>query len=211
MGLARTTVFAADECNYSGDSDVSGHPLCSRLSAIGAALLWCALGVSPSVLAESASAPALKAAFLFNFVKFSEWPPDALPAGGPVILCVADDPPLADALQEIVKNQSIDGHSLVVRRQAIDASMRSCHLVYASGLDSRRSTQLIDLLKDAPVLSVSDVDQFAPLGGVAQFFTDHGKMRFAVNLQSMQRAHLRLSSRLLSLATIAKDARSGQP
>jgi hypothetical protein len=187
------------------------QPLGHRLPAIGAALLWCALGLTSSVCAESASAPALKAAFLFNFVKFSEWPPDALPAGGPVALCVVDDAPLAEALQEIVQSQTIDGHALVVRRQAIDPSMRSCHLLYASGLDARKSTRLIELLKDAPVLTVSDVEQFAPLGGVAQFFTEHAKMRFAVNLQSMQRAHLRLSSRLLSLATMAKDARSAQP
>jgi hypothetical protein len=181
------------------------------MCAVGAALLWCALGLFSPPVAESASLPALKAAFLFNFVKFAVWPAEALSLDDPIALCVVDDDALVQSLQEIVKGQTIGGHRLAVRRQTMDASMRSCHLVYAAGLDIHQSTQLIELLKDAPVLTVSDVDKFAPLGGIAQFVTDHGKIRFTVNLESVQRAHLRLSSRLLSLATIIKDARTVQP
>jgi hypothetical protein len=180
---------------------LTGH----RIGAVGAALLWCALGVTSPLAAQTASAAALKAAYLLNFVKFSEWPADALTAGGPIVFCVIGDDAIEGSLKEIIKGQTVDGHSLVVRHQSLDVSMRSCHVLYAGGFDTKRSTQLIELVKDASVLTVGDSEQFPRMGGVAQFFAEDGKMRFAVNLQSMQRARLRLSSRLLQLAKIIKD------
>jgi hypothetical protein len=176
-----------------------------RIGAIGAALLSCALGVASPLAAQTASATALKAALLLNFVKFSEWPADTLAVGGPIVLCVIGDDTIEGSLREIVKGQAVDGHSLVVRHQSMEASMRSCHVLYAGGLDTKRSAQLIELVKDATVLTVGESEQFPRIGGVAQFFADDGKMRFAVNLESVQRARLRLSSRLLGLAKIVKD------
>jgi hypothetical protein len=196
--------------SLSGDSDMRSCQVGPRVGAIGAALLWCALGVASPLAAQTAPASALKAALLLNFVKFSEWPADALTAGGPIVFCVIGDDAIEQSLKEIIKGQTIDGHSLVVRHQGIDISMRSCHLLYAANFDAKRSTQLIEMVKAAAVLTVGDADHFTRLGGVARLFTVHGKMRFAVNLESVQRSGLRLSSRLLGLATITNDASSVQ-
>jgi hypothetical protein len=155
--------------------------------------------------AQSATAAALTSAFLYNFAKFTEWPPDSLTPGQRLTLCVIGDNAVADALGLTIKGHAIEGHELTVEVLKADASARPCHLLYASGLDEKRSLQLIENLKAAPVLSASDADKFAELGGVAQLILESGRMRFVINISAAQRARLQLSSKLLSLARIVKD------
>jgi hypothetical protein len=78
--------------------------------------------------------------------------------------------------------------------------------LFVQGLGAKQSIELLQQLKGATVFTVGDEEPFAELGGVANFFVEGSRMRFAVNLQSAQRAHVQLSSRLLALAKIVKDA-----
>lgn len=154
--------------------------------------------------AQNATVSALKAAFLFNFAKFAEWPLDALPAERKLMLCVVNDPRFAFTLKETVRGHAIDGHELAVASIALDDPLGSCHVAYLAGIDVREMGRLLDSLRGAPILSVSDVDSFAESGGVAQFFVEGGRMRFVVNVKSAERARLRLSSKLLALAKITR-------
>jgi hypothetical protein len=88
------------------------------------------------------------------------------------------------------------------------ATLAACHLLYASGLDATRSAVLLESIKRTPVFTVSDLDEFTELGGVAHLFVENGTMRFAINPEAAQRAGLHLSSKLLSLARIVKDDRN---
>jgi hypothetical protein len=155
--------------------------------------------------AQSASEPTLKAAFLYNFAKLTEWPSDALPVNAPLQLCIAGDWRVAKALEETSKNRDVDGHPLLVRKMDLQGPIQSCHVLYADDLDAKRTAQLLDRLKGIPVLTVSDFDSFAQLGGAANLLIEDGRMRFAVNADAAQRNKLRLSSRLLSLAKMVKD------
>ncbi len=155
--------------------------------------------------AQSATAPALTSAFLYNFAKFTEWPADALAPGQRLALCVLGDNAVASALEQIIRGHSIESHELTVELLKSDASARSCHVLYLSGLDEKRSLQVIDSLKAAPVLTASDAVRFAEVGGVAQLILEDGRMRFTINVTAAQRARLQLSSKLLSLARIIKD------
>lgn len=159
-----------------------------------------------TVLAQTATAPALKAAFLFNFAKFTEWPAEALRPGSTMVLCVAGEPRVSKALEEATAGREVEGHPLTTRTVEIDGPVQSCHMLYVEEADNRRAQQLVERVKDKPVLTVSDLGSFAQMGGVANLFVEDGRMRFAVNVDSMQRSKLRLSSRLLSLAKIVKDA-----
>ena len=161
------------------------------------------LGLAPDALAQSASEPALKAAFLYNFAKFAEWPADAAPSD-PLTICVFGDTPIADALDETVKGRTVDGRKTVVVRVKPEG-FRGCHVLYLAGLDSKRAQAIVDDLKGAPVLTVGDREQFAQGGGIAGLFVEQGRMRFAINVEAAQRGRLRISSRLRSLAKIVKD------
>lgn len=178
-----------------------------RRRLIGAALAaLCGVAAAALAVAQTASAPALKAAFLFNFAKFTEWPADVLRPGAPLVLCVAGEPRVSKALEEATAGRDVEGHPLTTRSIDIDGPVQSCHILYIEAFDNRKALDLLERIKGRPVLTVSDLGTFAELGGVANLFVEDGRMRFAVNVESAQRSKLRLSSRLLSLAKIVKDA-----
>jgi uncharacterized protein DUF4154 len=169
-------------------------------------LLWCA-----PVRAQGVTAPALKAAFLYNFANFTEWPADSLAPGQRLSLCVLGDNAVADALEQTIKGRGVDNHELTVTViKAADGAMLSCHLLYVSALDAKQSAHLLEALTSSSVFTVGDGDRFAETGGVAQLILENGRMRFAVNVGAARRARLKISSKLLSLARIIKDPNDGQ-
>ena len=168
------------------------------------------LSVSFRAYAQTATAATITSAFLYNFAKFTEWPPDTLAAGQRIALCVIGDNAVGDALEQTIKGHAIESHELTVEMVRADGNLRSCHLLYVSGLDAKRSLHLIESLKAAPVFTASDADKFAELGGVAQLTLENGRMQFAINVAAAQRARLQLSSKLLSLAQIIKEERHVQ-
>jgi hypothetical protein len=95
-----------------------------------------------------------KAAFLFNFAKFAEWP--VLPSGGPIVLCVVGNDPVAVALAETVRGQNIGGHPLDVLRPPDSSARRTCQLLFITDADARRSSAGLSAIKAAPVLTISD-------------------------------------------------------
>ena len=152
--------------------------------------------------AQDVTEPALKAAFIYNFAIFTEWPADVVPAAGPVVVCVLGDAAVGDALEQAVKGRVVDGHSMAVSIVAPAGPHRECHVLYVSGVTAGQAAQLVAGLRDVPVLTISDVEGFADLGGIAQFFFEHGRLRFSVDVGSAGRARLQISSRLLALAKL---------
>ena len=153
---------------------------------------------------QAVAESALKAAFLYNFVKFTEWPSGAIADGAPIVLCVAD-PNVADALDQTVLGHSVDGHPLTVTRVKADSAPHGCAVLYVSGESDKRLNALLAGMRGQSVLSVSDAPGFIAQGGVAYFYIEDSKMRFAINPDAAERAHLRLSSRLLSLAKLVRS------
>jgi hypothetical protein len=171
-----------------------------------------ATGVAIELLSAAAdgqgvAAPELKAAFLLNFAKFAVWPDEALAADAPLNVCVVGQPAIADALWRLTEGQTIGRRELKVLAIGADAPLRACHVLYVENLDTRRTARLIESVKGVPILTVGHSPGFAVAGGIAEFFVDGGKMRFAVNVEAAQRARVQLSSRLLGLAKIVRDDR----
>jgi hypothetical protein len=159
----------------------------------------------PAALAQDVTESSLKTAFIHNFVKFTVWPPDVLPPAAPLVACVLGDAAFVGVLANHVKGHPVDGHAIVVSGIASDGMLRSCHLLYVTGIAAKAAARAVSVLADAPVLTLSDVDQFARIGGMAQLYVEDGTLRFRVNLNTTKRSGLQLSSRLLSLATIVQD------
>ena len=171
-----------------------------RLAGLLAALAL----VTSSAVAQTASPTELRAAFVFNFAKFTEWPPATVAADAPISICVVDDEQASDMFRSVVKGRSVGTHGLAVRSRALNDNLRDCQVVYAPDLDARRARTLLAQVGDSPVLTISDYDQFARMGGVANFVVVDGMMRFAINVESTQRARLKVSSRLLALANVVR-------
>jgi hypothetical protein len=158
--------------------------------------------VTPS--AQDVTESALKAAYIYNFAKFTEWPADVVGAAEPLALCVFGDADVGIALKRAVKDRVLSGHPMAVSHTAAPAAgagpQRQCHVIYVSGMTAAEAADVIAGVRDAPVLTLSDVDGFTERGGIAQFFYLNGRLHFTIQLESVKRARLRISSQLLSMA-----------
>jgi hypothetical protein len=152
-----------------------------------------------AVVAQDVTEPALKAAFIYNFARFTTWPADA-PAGDSFVICVLNDAAVAEALQRAVAGRSLAERPVVVNAVAAAAPKRACRVLYIAGLPVAQVTTVVSELHDAPVLTISNLDGFASAGGMTQFFFEHGQLRFRIHLESAKRAGLQISSRLLIMA-----------
>jgi hypothetical protein len=162
----------------------------------------------PVVHAQTAAAAEVKAAWLINFAKFTEWP--ALSSGSAArVLCVVGDDRVSAALTEAVRGQSAEGRPLTSVRVTPDADARTCHVLFVSDVALRTSRAVLDSVRTLPILTVSDASRFAESSGMIELFLQNERMRFSVNLEAVERSKLRISSRLLSFANIVRgtDAR----
>ncbi len=176
------------------------RPTRFRVARIGCGVVASLLLVRGSVFAQDVTEPALKAAFIYNFAKFTEWPADAAPATEPLLMCVLGDAAVGSALERAVNGRVYAGHSMSVASMKQGAPKQKCHVLYMSGVTLAQAAEVIAGLRDVPVLTISDLEGFTELGGIAKFFFEHGRLRFLVHLESAERARLRISSRLLALA-----------
>jgi hypothetical protein len=149
--------------------------------------------------AQDVTEPALKAAFIYNLAKFTEWPVDVMPAGEPLRFCVLGDAALAEALIRAVKGRTLAGHIMEVSQSALDGPpRRGCHILYLAGVTTSQAATLVAGLRDVPVLTISDVEDSHNWEDRAALF-DHGQLRFNVDDEAARRARLQISSRLLGL------------
>jgi len=179
-----------------------GGWLCVASLALAATLI-AAPGIAADHGTDTASDVAVKAAFLYNFAKFAEWP--ALPSGTPIVVCVVGDDGIAAALVETVRGQNISGHTIEVRRSQDSATWRACHLLFIADAETRRSAGGLGEVRTLPVLTVSDGKGFSQSGGIIELYLEGGRMRFAINVDAAERSGLRLSSRLLGLAKVIRN------
>ncbi len=164
-----------------------------RPAVIAGVLLAVHLPQPPA--AQVVTAPALEAAFIFNFVKFTEWP--ARPAPEPFVLCVMGGPAVGSALEQIVRGRQVAGRPMVTL--AATKPTRTCAVLYVPGGTLEEAAQAIAGLEGAPVLTVSDIAGFNDIGGMVQLLFERGALRFTINVEAVKRSGLTMSSRLLAL------------
>jgi hypothetical protein len=155
-----------------------------------------------SALGESAAPEyRVKAAFLFNFARFVEWPEAVFgPPGAPIVFGVLGEDPFGPALDETLEGKRINGRPLEARRFADLKHLQPCAVLFVSHLESKDLEETLEALREAPVLTVGEGHRFARLGGIVSFFLEDNRVRFQINAEAARRAGLRISSRLLELA-----------
>jgi YfiR/HmsC-like len=151
----------------------------------------------------------VKAAFLYNFAKFVEWPPDAFRTPrDPVTICVLGHSPFGSALDEVIHGKSIDGRSLSYRQVPDAASTGICQILFVPSSENKHFRSICGNLRPFGILTVGETQGFTAIGGVINFKLDGGHVRFTINVDAAERAQLHISSKLLSLAQIVKTEAS---
>jgi hypothetical protein len=173
-------------------------------------VLWMVAGVSAPHAAAAQSSPEyqLKAVFLFNFAQFVEWPTNAF-AGpdAPMVIGVLGDDPFGPYLDETIRGESVNNRRLLVRRYHGVSEIDTCHILFVTRGEQGHVPQILDSLKGRSILTVSDADRFASLGGIIRLVTDHNRIRLRINLEAARAANLTLSSKLLRPAQIVPTGR----
>ncbi len=163
----------------------------------------------PLAQADNGSEYRLKAAFLYNFAKCVEWPPGTFAsAGSPLLICIAGDNPFGNALAAL-SGKTVESHPVAVRHIPAATSLEHCHIVFVGRAEQGRFKALLAKLNRLPILTVSDINDFAQAGGMIGLVEAEQGIRFAINLAVARQANLKLSSQLLKLATIV-DRGSGE-
>jgi hypothetical protein len=172
-------------------------------------------GVPQSARAQStADEYKVKAAFLFHFAQLVDWPTGVLDAGDPSLkLCIFDDEPRRQELQNTIEGKLIGGRVFHVRLISQLQEIQGCNVLFLSRDEARRQTAIVRSLRGTPVLTVGETTNFLSDGGMIRFHLEEGKIRFDINLVAAESSHLKISSRLLLLAssvTLGGQAKGGR-
>lgn len=144
----------------------------------------------------------IKAAFLFNFAQFVEWPATAFTnTDAPLCIGVLGDDPFGGALEQTLKDETIRSHKLTVQRSRRVEDLKGCQMIFISRSEKGRMPAILSAL-DGMTLTVSETEDFARRGGMINFFLDGNKVRFEINPATAQSKGLKISSQLLSLGKI---------
>ena len=146
---------------------------------------------------QTATTDEVKAAYLFNFAKFVEWPPET---PGPLVLAVMGSDSIAEMLAQITTGKTAGGRAVSARRVTAGDDLTANHLLFIGAAEQERMPEIMGRLEGSSVLTVSDVDRFCELGGVIALTQDDKHVRFEINLAAAERSRLKVSSKLLRLA-----------
>ena len=172
--------------------------------AILCLLVIAQLTVAPPAHAQDpVSEYQIKAAYLFNFLKFVEWPANAFADPlAPIVIGIVGDDPFGESLPQVVVGKTVQGRDLVIRKYRFGENLRGSHILFISASEKKRLPQVLSSLQGSSVLTVADTDQFLEAGGMIQFFLEDDRVRFAIDVDATSRANLKLSSKLLSVARV---------
>jgi hypothetical protein len=163
------------------------------------AFICCTLFSQAPAADEQSLEYQVKAAFLLNFTKFTEWPSSALPeANSPLTICIVGADPFGNGIDRIVRGEAVDGHKIVVKRVKRESRPQGCQVVFMGKTEKNSAAVLADL--GPGVLAVGEEDSFLRDGGMISFVIENRRTRFDVNPAAAERAGLKLNSRLLSVA-----------
>jgi hypothetical protein len=181
------------------------------------AVLLAAMSVCRAEAREPASEEAVKAAILFNFIRFVEWPSSAVPApAAPRVLAIIGRDALQERMVELAASAG-PGSRLTIRElDGIDqlaAARDTIQILYIARSAYQDLPQILELLRDRPVLTVCDDGRFVRREGMMNFVRQYNRVRFDINLDAAERSGLKMSAKLFDLArVIVRDgvAREGR-
>ena len=151
----------------------------------------------------------LKAAFLFNFTQFVDWPANSFSsAKEPMIIGILGKDPFGSYLEEIISGEKVNGHPLIINRYNNIDDVGRCQILFINLAETKKAEQAIAKLKEQNILTVSDAPDFLQQGGMIRFYTKSDKIKLEVNLEASKAANLVISSKLLRLVEIYKPQKN---
>ena len=184
-------------------------------------ILFILLGLMSSGCATQLAKPTAeyreKATYLYRFGQFVEWPPLATPKRSegrttlsdsktPVVIGILGGNPFGDDLEKITAGGKINGRPVIIRRMNPLSNLKQCQILFINRSVTSRLPLIFNSLSNAPVLTVGETDGFLKAGGTINFIVENGKVRFEIAPANAQKAGLKMSAQLLTMAARLKPA-----
>lgn len=174
--------------------------------------LFLAFGLAaPQAHGQTFKEQDVKAAFLYHFAQFVDWPPEAFPdPDTSLIIGILGTDPFGATLDQIVQGEVVKNRRLEVRRYRRVEEIDQCHILFISRSEERRLEQILLELSGKHVLTVGDSEGFALRGGMIRFMTEKNKIRLRINLDAAKAASVTISSKLLRAAEVIGPGESSR-
>jgi hypothetical protein len=145
----------------------------------------------------------VKAVFIYNFARYMQWPDASMPeARKTFVIGLIGKDPFGQALDDAVRDQSVQGRRIVVKRFDGLEDVGGCDILFISASEKGNLKRILAVVRTAPVLTVGDMERFAEAGGMINLTTEESRVRFEMNIEAVERVGLKASSHLLRLARI---------
>lgn len=156
-----------------------------------------------NALAESADEHLIKAAMVRNFARFTEWPEKTITEmeEKDLQLCVMGDDTVEQTFRK-VRGKKVGNHTIVLREIDTIGGLQGCNLLFVDVSAGTDLEETLHTIQESPVLTIGETEEFTQAGGIITFFNESNRIRFQINLKAVQKAGLKISSRLLQLAVV---------
>ncbi len=145
----------------------------------------------------------VKAVFIYNFIQFVDWPQNSFASEtSPFIIGILGDDPFGTAIDEVVAGEKFDRHPVIVQRYHDVKEIKNCQILYLSSGEAEHLREDLAVLPGTGMLTVSDNNNFARMGGMIRFFTQNNKIRLQINPDAARAVNLIISSKLLRVSEI---------
>ncbi len=145
----------------------------------------------------------VKAAILCNLAKYVDWPASSFPqTNSPLVIGVLGEDNFGDGFRRMVQDKTINGRKLLLKRMTWGEDVKNAHLLFISVSEKKRLPDILEKLRGASILTVGESESFTQLGGIINLATKDHRIRPQVNLPAAERAHLKISSKLLSISDV---------
>jgi hypothetical protein len=141
----------------------------------------------------------VKAAMLYNFAKFVEWPVDSFGSDGRITFCIAGKSPLNGIIQQMQGKQA-KGRTVAIRQIAGPEDVADCQILFVPHSENTRIAAYLQQAGRNSTLTVSDKERFVTTGGMIGFYEDDNRVRFDIHQENALKRRLQISSHLLGLA-----------
>ena len=149
----------------------------------------------------------IKAAYIYNFAMFVEWPNDSFRhESSPIVIGIVGTDPFGSAIDQTARNKRIDKRPLIIKRLQWGQEFRDCHILFVSSSDTPRLGDVVHQLRNSPILLVTESTGLSKHGSIINFVVEDNRVRYEVDLGAARRAHLSVSSKLLNLAKVTKGS-----
>lgn len=144
----------------------------------------------------------VKAAFIYNFARFTDWPEESFSGSDdPLVLVIIGKDPFEKAIESIA-DRRVQGRTLRIKRITLPEEIDRCHMLFISTSEKDRLPEILEKIKNRPVLTIGEMEGYAASGGMINFSVIKNKIRFEINIDVAKRSGLQISSKLLRLAKI---------